>query len=530
MTETEVRTRYCGRCLATFQSDSGVCPNLQCGTRKPEDGWGELVEAGELIDRTYRVHRRLAVGGAGVTYLGREVADDGADLGPLVAIKVLFAQRDSGAYLRRLANEAQILQGIDHPNVVQCRGFVHRAGHSPYLVTRFEPGGSLLDHVQRVGPLPPHVAARVGQQICAGLAMGHKQGVIHRDLKPENVLIEAEVDAETAPAVRVADFGIAKVAGGVGGNMTRQGAFVGTPQYAAPEQFDGLAPTPATDLYAVGAIAYFCLTGRTVAPWTEPAMELEHMRDHLLANLPVVLGHLHGEDRAGWEATLAMAMAAIPADRCDLATLEARLAAHADRRDPGPRPAPGAPRPVPTQTISIEVLAGAPTDKPPESVARSSDTITPAAETAVSAPRGKDVATERMPARASERRAWMGCVLAAAGAGIAILATIGAGAWWWTHPAATSISPKDPDPRVQADWKGIAAKLGTAGEAAERACGAPPYLAIEVTVEEDGRVSGARLLNYPSASVEECIARELRTVTMPRKGTGRVKVAVTLRG
>jgi serine/threonine-protein kinase len=529
MPEAELRTRYCGRCLATFQSDSGVCPNLQCGSRKPADGWGELIETGELIDRTYRVHRRLAVGGAGVTYLGREVADDGAEVGPLVAIKVLFAQRDSGAYLRRLANEAQILQGIDHPNVVQCRGFVHRAGHSPYLVTRFEPGGSLLDHVLRVGPLPPHVAARVGQQICAGLAMGHKQGVIHRDLKPENVLVEDEVAADAVPSVRVADFGIAKVAGGVGGTLTRQGAFVGTPQYAAPEQFDGLPPTPATDLYAVGAIVYFCLAGRTVAPWTDEPIEFERLRDHLVAHLPVTLGHLGGEDRSSWEATLSMAMAVMPSDRCDLPTLEERLAAHADRRDPGPRPSPGMPRLTPTQTISIDVLAGAATEKVPPGGRRSSDTIMPATEKMSRGPRAEDGATERVPARERRGGTGWGCALAAAGAGIGVLAAIGGGAWWWMNPSATTLSATDPDPRMQADWRGIAAKLGTAGVAAERACEAPPYLAIEVTVEADGRVSGARLLNYPSESVEACVARELQEVTMPREGTGRVKVAVTLR-
>ena len=158
------------------------------------------MEAGELIDRTYRIHSRLAIGGAGVTYLAREVGAE-EEIGPLLAVKVLYQQRDQGPYLRRLATEAQILQGLNHPQIVECRGFVQRAGHSPYLVTRFEAGGSLLDHIRRVGVLPPRAAAGVAMQVCDALAVAHRQGVIHRDLKPENVLLEAEVPRTTVPQI-----------------------------------------------------------------------------------------------------------------------------------------------------------------------------------------------------------------------------------------------------------------------------------------------------------------------------------------
>ena len=70
-----------------------------------------------------------------------------------IALKLLFANRDSGAYLRRLATEAQILQTLHHPHIVEYLGFVHRSGQSPYLLTQFEEGGSLIDHMKRGGTM-----------------------------------------------------------------------------------------------------------------------------------------------------------------------------------------------------------------------------------------------------------------------------------------------------------------------------------------------------------------------------------------
>src|SRR5687768_8962454 len=118
-------THYCAKCLTTFVEDADACPNLACGSPKPKKGWGDLLGVGDLLDRHYQIVKPLAVGGAGLTYLAREVGADGASFGPDLAIKVLYTQRDAGPFLRRLSNEAQILQDLDHDNIVQCRGFVH---------------------------------------------------------------------------------------------------------------------------------------------------------------------------------------------------------------------------------------------------------------------------------------------------------------------------------------------------------------------------------------------------------------------
>ena len=263
------RSHYCSRCLTSFPGSPEHCPNLSCKRAQPESGWGTIHQEDEIFDRNYRIIRLLAMGGAGITYLAREIGPDGEDIDPRLAIKVLFSSRNQGSYLRRLATEAQILQEMEHEHTAEYRGFVHRSGHSPYLLTRFEAGGSLLDHIRRVGTLPVRQAAAVGSQICMALEKSHEMGVIHRDLKPENVLIAAEVPPGQVPHCRVADFGIAKVSSSLNSNLTRAGAFVGTPHFAAPEQFLGGRVGTTSDTYAVGAILHFCMMGRHVMQFAD---------------------------------------------------------------------------------------------------------------------------------------------------------------------------------------------------------------------------------------------------------------------
>ncbi|MEN9785930.1 MAG: hypothetical protein RLZZ299_1194 [Pseudomonadota bacterium] len=256
------RTLYCPACLTTFREDENPCPNLGCGGPRPGNGWPELLGPGDLLDRHYRVLRVLALAGGGVTYLAREVDNQGDDVPPDLAIKILYAHRETPEHLRRLANEAQVLQHLAHENIVEGRGFVHRRGAPPYLITTFERGGTLHEHIRRVGPLPPKVAGRILRQIALALGQAHARGVVHRDLKPQNVLLCDPVERDEAPRIRVADFGIAKLTGALGDGLTRAGTFMGTPEFAAPEQFVGHPPTPATDIFALGATLHFLVTGR----------------------------------------------------------------------------------------------------------------------------------------------------------------------------------------------------------------------------------------------------------------------------
>lgn len=334
--EAAATTRYCPRCLSTFHEAPARCPNLSCQGDAPAEGWGRLLAPGSTFDRHYRVLDQLAIGGGGITYRAREIGADGQEEGPELAIKVLYAGREHGPTLQRLGTEAQILRELNHPHIIECRGFVHRVGHTPYLVTRFEAGGNLLDHVRRVGPLPLGVVAEIGRQVCQALALAHARGIIHRDLKPENLLLQATVPASAVPHVKVADFGIAKVQNALG-HHTRVGAFVGTPAYAAPEQLLGAAPGPATDVYGLGAVLYFLATANTIILYADHDT-WEERHDKLLARLPPRLKPTSGQDPKlveGMNAVLARACAVDPKQRGSVDALDGLLAEVLAGRRPG---------------------------------------------------------------------------------------------------------------------------------------------------------------------------------------------------
>ncbi len=535
------RTRYCSRCLTTFTEDAARCPSLSCDNARPADGWGELLAPGQLLDRTYRIEERLAIGGAGVTYLAREVDPQGEPTGPKLAIKVLYAQRDTGAYLRRLATEAQILQGLRHGNIVECRGFVQRAGHSPYLVTRFEEGGTLLDHLGRVGTLPTGIVAQVGRQLCWGLSVAHAQGVIHRDLKPENVLLTKRAPREEVPELRIADFGIAKVTGAVGA-MTRVGAFVGTPSYAAPEQFDGLPPEPATDVYALGAVLLYCLTGRNLLPPTTD-LDLHEQREHLVRSLPPTLPDVR-EQRSSWEALLSGMMALEPRARVSLVEAERQLGALAEGRS--------------LVNVDISVAAEAGTDSRPFTRAgvttRSEPTVlpdstgafargsnpaatqeppplpaAPAGGQASNTPATNPTTTHEAPRAYVETGTNWKVPLVLLGLS-AMVCTGAAGAWLWASrtPEVVTLTGKETDPTMVADWKAVAGELGRRGPAAARACNAPANPQVEIRVGGDGALKGLRVLQSSDEALAGCLSRALSVQAFPRVGGSEVKVAVTL--
>ena len=301
------RTLYCPTCLTTFSDDTPRCPNLSCGAPRPGVGW----------PIPHRILRILALAGGGVTYQARELDADDRDLPPDLAIKVLYAHRDTGEQVRRLANEAQVLQQLAHEHIVESRGFVHRRGAPPYLVTTFERGGTLAEHVHRVGTLSPRVAGRVLRQLALALEIAHARGVVHRDLKPQNVLLRELCERDETPRIRVADFGIAKLSGTLGEGLTRVGAFIGTPEFAAPEQLVGGTPAPSTDLYAAGAIFYFLLTGRPPFP-EDQRHDLVAAYEALLSTLPPKLEHAGGASWAAAQTLLDALLAPETENRADL--------------------------------------------------------------------------------------------------------------------------------------------------------------------------------------------------------------------
>jgi serine/threonine protein kinase/Tfp pilus assembly protein PilF len=156
--------------------------------------------------------------------------------------------------IARFRNELKLARTISHKNV--CRMYDLGQHDGAYFITmEYVPGEDLKSFIRRSGCLTVGKAVGIAAQVCEGLAEAHRRGVVHRDLKPQNIMIDHEGN------VRIMDFGIARLAG-VGG-LTMPGMVVGTPEYMAPEQVDGEEADGRSDLYALGAVLFEMLTGRS---------------------------------------------------------------------------------------------------------------------------------------------------------------------------------------------------------------------------------------------------------------------------
>jgi hypothetical protein len=192
----------------------------------------------------------LGRGGMGVVYKARQT-----HLNRVVAVKVVLAGGHASAdELARFRAEAEAVARMQHPNIVQIFETGQQDG-LPYFTLEYVDGGSLAHKLDGT-PLPPSEAAKLVETLARAVHYAHTHGVVHRDLKPGNVLLAND------GTPKITDFGLAKKV--EGGGLTRSGAIMGTPSYMAPEQADGQTQRigPATDVYALGAILYECVTGR----------------------------------------------------------------------------------------------------------------------------------------------------------------------------------------------------------------------------------------------------------------------------
>jgi serine/threonine protein kinase len=170
-----------------------------------------------------------------------------------VALKLVKADlAEDEIFRRRFAREMRIATRMRHRHVVPVLGAGDYEG-TPYLVFKFLPGGSLQEKLEREGALELETAVTLCLQIAAGLEEIHAQGLVHRDLKPANVLLDEEGSAH------ITDFGLAKDRDA--SVLTKPGQALGSMDYMAPEQIRGQEVSPATDVYALGCVAYECICG-----------------------------------------------------------------------------------------------------------------------------------------------------------------------------------------------------------------------------------------------------------------------------
>ena len=214
----------------------------------------------------YHVESFLGQGGMGAVYRGMQVR-----LKRPVAIKIM--RRDFGKdhdFEARFEREAQAMAKLNHPNIVSVIDFGEAGPDYLYIVMELVDGADMMD-VIRTGRMTQEMALTLLPQICDALQFAHDHGIVHRDIKPSNIMLTRD------GRIKMADFGLAKRFDTESSFRTQTGTGMGTPDYAAPEQFDPNAPIDhRVDIYALGVMIYEMITGQLPrGVWKPPSQRAE---------------------------------------------------------------------------------------------------------------------------------------------------------------------------------------------------------------------------------------------------------------
>ena len=277
-TELLARIKHHVRMKTAVAEVTGVEPAVTTlGIPRSEQVTGP-VEVGTVLGGKYKLVKVIGTGGYGTVYRAEHLG-----LGSSVAVKVMASAGLAGdEALARFQREGTILGRMNHPNVVHVFDIDSR-GDSAYMVMELLTGGTLTDEVHKHKMLTPLRAAEIAITVCAVLYEAHSEGLVHRDIKPDNIFLHRERGRET---IKVLDFGIAKFTATVGNtqNLTREGTVVGTPAFMSPERLSGAALEPRSDVYSVGVMLYYMLTG--VHPFTVEGNELLALGIKILSEEP----------------------------------------------------------------------------------------------------------------------------------------------------------------------------------------------------------------------------------------------------
>jgi hypothetical protein len=263
-----------------------------------------------LIAGHYRVLDRIGIGGMGVVWQAMDER-----LERLVAVKQLLLQpglspRATDEARARALREARIAARLQHPNAIVIYDVAEHEGE-PCLVMEYLPARSLAAVLSERGFLPVPEVASIGRQIASALAAAHAAQIVHRDVKPGNILL---TDDGTA---KITDFGVSRAAGDV--TVTQTGMVAGTPAYLAPEVARGQVPTPASDVFSLGATLYAAVEGRGPFGESDNPLALLHAVASGQVELPRHAGPL--------SAVLMKLLAKDPAARPDMHCASMELAA-----------------------------------------------------------------------------------------------------------------------------------------------------------------------------------------------------------
>jgi len=223
----------------------------------------------------YRLMEILGEGGMGEVWRARHQL-----LARPCAVKLirpeLLGETNQEAAIKRFCLEARTIARLSSPNTVRLYDFGVSETGSCYFVMELLDGMDLASLVQRFGPLPPERVVALLRQACRSLGEAHTAGLLHRDIKPHNLfLCRLGLDFDV---VKVLDFGLVKSLREGEANLTAAGSLIGTPAYMPPERAVGAAVDERSDLYALGCVAYWMLTGQTVFAGEPMAMMIHHAR------------------------------------------------------------------------------------------------------------------------------------------------------------------------------------------------------------------------------------------------------------
>jgi serine/threonine-protein kinase len=266
---------------------------------------------GQVVAGQYRLTEKLGVGANGTIWEAERISD-----GQIVAIKLLRAAvaHDTIA-ADRLRREAAALGLAWHPNVVEIYDDGHLPDGTSYLVMERLYGESLAARLKRKGQLTPAETLPVALEICDALGAVHAAGIVHRDVKPSNIFLAHEPGLSELSTIRsehakILDFGVARVEWAET-RLTNADVPLGTPGYMPPEQVDGQEVDARSDVYALGAALYECLSGR--APPTRAGEPWDFTPD--LGNSESGVQPALRVIPVEWRAIVAKAMAPLPRDR-----------------------------------------------------------------------------------------------------------------------------------------------------------------------------------------------------------------------